>query len=298
MAAALCADQPRQEGTSVSDQIPIRIYSAESQVLNIRAVLREMVRGLIHARYVAYRLARRQIKNQYAASALGLFWDLVDPLIMAGIFYYLMRTRIISDANLGMPPSVFVVYGIMLYLIYTEALTLSTQLLSSSTGLLSQLRVPPESLIVSVFFRVCFNSIFRILVMLFFSLLAGAFSLPGFLVFLAFMPVFILAGMAPGIFLSPFNTIYNDVGRVIRLLIFPMRFLTPVIYAIPSDSVLGKLQIINPVTQVLVNMRSIAVTGQPVNIAVTLIHLSVILAIGLTGWFLFHIAVPVLSERT
>lgn len=282
----------------MSEQIPIRVYSAESQVLNFRRVLREMARGLLNSRYLAYRLARRQVKDTYAASAMGLVWDLLDPMIMAGIFYYLMRTSLISDANLGMPASVFVVYGIMLYLSFTEALVLSVSLLSSSTGLLTQLKIPPEGLIVAVFYRVCFNSTFRIAVMLVFSLLAGAFSVVGFLKFLALFPVLILAGMAPGIFLSPFNVIYNDVGRIVRLLIFPLRFLTPVVYAIPAHTVLGKLQVINPITQLISNLRGLAVENSLVDTPLLLIHLAVLAAIGLVGWFLFHIAVPILSERT
>lgn len=279
-------------------QSPIRVYTAESKVLHVGAVLRDMIRGLADSHYVAYRLARKEIKESYSASAVGIFWDLLDPLILAGIFYYLMRTSLISTDGLGMPASVFVVYGMMLYQTYTESLVLSVELMKRSKNLLAHLKIPPEALVVSVAYRVAFNSLFRIAVMLFFSLVAGAFSPIGFLKFLLLFPLVIFWGMVPGILLAPFNVVYNDVGRVIRIIVLPLRFLAPVIYAIPPETMLGKLQVINPVTMILDNMRLLAVSNTTVELTTTMIHFVILLILGLFGWFLFHISVPILAERS
>lgn len=279
-------------------QLPIRVYTAESSAKNLSTVVREMIHGALGARYVAYRLARRDIKDSYANSALGFIWDLLDPFILAGIFYYLMQTRLISTDGLNMPASVFVVYGIMLYSTYSESLILSVGLLTSSKNLLAHLRVSPEALIASVAYRVAFNSIFRIAVMLLFSIVAGVFSPIGFLKFLLLFPLVIFWGMAPGIFLSPFNVIYSDIGRFVRLTILPLRFLAPVIYAIPVQSTLGQLQVINPVSMILNNLRSLAVNNTLTDLPTTAIHLIALIVMGIIGWFIFHISVPILAERS
>ena len=265
---------------------------------SLGTVFRDMFQGLVQSRYVAYRLARKDIKDSYAASALGLLWDLLDPLILSGIFYFLMRERLISTEGLGMPASLFVVYGMMLYQTYTDSLVLSTELMSRSKNLLAHLKIPPEALIMSVTYRVLFNSAFRILVMLFFSLVAGDFSLPGFLKFVALYPLIIFWGMAPGILLAPFHAIYNDVGRAVRVTVLPLRFLAPVIYAIPAGGLFEKLQVINPVTMILVNLRSVAVNNVFVDFPMTVIHFGVLVVVGLVGWFIFHISVPILAERS
>ena len=257
-----------------------------------------MIQGIFGAHYVAYRLARKEIKESYATSAVGILWDLLDPLILAGIFYYLMQTRLISTEGMSMPPSVFVVYGMMLYFTYTEALMLSVNLMGRSKNLLTHLRLSPESLILSVVYRVGFNSLFRIVVMFFFSVLAGSFSPIGFAKFIALFPLIIFWGMVPGTLLAPFNVIYNDVGRVVALIIFPLRFLAPVIYVIPANTLLAKLQIINPVTMILENLRSVAVNNTFVDLPVTFIHFGILIILGLVGWFIFHISVPILAGRS
>ena len=204
---------------------PIRVYSAESSAFHVGEVVRSMVSGVLKSRYVAYRLVLKDIKESYSGSVLGFVWDLLDPLILAGIFYYLMQTRLISAEGLGMPASVFVVYGMMLYQTYTESITLSMDLMNRSKNLLNHLNIAPEALVISVAYRVGFNSLFRIGVMLVFSIMAGVFSPIGFLKFIVLFPLMIIWGMAPGLLLAPFNTIYKDVGRIVRLIIVPLRFL-------------------------------------------------------------------------
>jgi len=277
---------------------PIRVYSAESSAFHVGEVARSMVSGVLKSRYVAYRLVLKDIKESYSGSVLGFVWDLLDPLILAGIFYYLMQTRLISAEGLGMPASVFVVYGMMLYQTYTESITLSMDLMNRSKNLLNHLNIAPEALVISVAYRVGFNSLFRIGVMLVFSIMAGVFSPIGFLKFIVLFPLMIIWGMAPGLLLAPFNTIYKDVGRIVRLIIVPLRFLAPVIYAIPAGTMLDKLQVINPVTMILVNLRSLAVNNSFIDVPMLLLHGGVVLVVGLVGWFLFHISIPILSERS
>ena len=249
------------------------------------------------SRYIAYRLARRDIRNAHATSALGLAWDLIEPLVLASVFYVLMRARIIPGAGLGMPPAVFVVYGTMLYQTFSESLVLSVNVLTRSRNLLTHLKLSPEALILSVLYRVGFSSAFRIVIMFGFSLLGASLSPIGFLTFLILFPILILAGMSLGIFLAPFNLIYSDVGRFVTIALVPLRFLSPVVYAIPSASSLGKLQVLNPLTLLLSNLRSLATNNMVAEWPLTLVHLGGFGVVGLAGWFLFHVSVPILAER-
>jgi ABC-type polysaccharide/polyol phosphate export permease len=301
-----------------------QVYTAESTVRHPAQVLRDMIHGLLSSRYVAYRLARKDIKTAYATEAFGMIWDLLDPLVLSAIFYFLMRGGVINGGDMGMPRAIFVVYGMMLYLTFCESITQSMTIMNRSQNLLNHLKLPPEALILSVIYRMSFNALFRIVVMLIFSLVTAgtalysafqgaegdavsilavidesqAFSLLGFLQFLLFFPTIILAGVAIGTFLAPFNVIYHDVGRFIRVVLVPLRFTSPVIYAIPPASFLGKLQVVNPLTPILENLRMLATNNSFVDLPILGLHLVVFTVIGLVGWFIFHISVPVLAERT
>src|SRR5690606_19389934 len=92
------------------------------------------------------------------------------------------------------------------------------------------------------------------LVLVLFTAALGAFSPRGFLKFLACYPLLILTGMALGLILAPFNAIYNDVERAIRLLILPLRFASPVFFVIASERLIQ----MNPIAVLIVNLRDLA----------------------------------------
>ena len=120
-----------------------------------------------------------------------------------------------------------------------------------------------------------------------------AFSLLGFVKFLALYPVVILAGMSIGVLLAPFHMVYSDIGRAVRTILLPLRYATPVLYQIP----IGWLLAINPIALILSNLRSLATTdtfASPIEFAVRAALFAVVF---LVGWFVFHVSVPVLAER-
>lgn len=292
----IAPDAHRRESTPDRARIvskPVVIYTAESHAREGAAVFRAMARGVIDGRYAAFRLALRDVKGGYAKTMFGLFWDLADPLVFGAIFYGLMVAGIVSPGNLEIPYPLFVTYGMLLYLTITEGWLASMRLFQTSRAVLNQVKVLPEVFILSVAFRVAFNSLFRILVLLVFSLAMGAFSTVGFLKFLACFPLLILAGMALGLILAPFNALYNDVDRAVRLVILPLRFASPVFFVIASE----KLTRINPVAVLIDNLRDLATANQFSDPGALALWSAAFAILFLCGWYLFHLAVPVLAER-
>lgn len=265
-----------------------------------------MFEGLVRSRYMGYRLFVRDIRAEYSKVAFGVLWDFIDPLILGLIFYFLMQVRVINAGELGMPYAVFVIYGLLLYRTFSESITLSLDVMQRARGILTHLKLPPEALIVSVLFRVLFNSIFRIAVMLAFSVALyasaaeegmSAFSMLGFAKFLLCYPLLVLAGMSIGIFLAPFNVVYGDVGRVTRIILVPLRYATPVLYAIPTAFPFDWLNALNPVTTILTSLRSLATSNVVEDVTGLALKSGVYAALFLVGWLVFHVSIPVLSER-
>ncbi len=279
-----------------------QVYTADSRVRSPGEVLREMVAALPHSRYLAYRLFVKDLRSEHSRTALGVFWDFLDPLVLGTVFYFLMQVRVIDPGDLAVPYALFVIYGLLLYQTFAEGITLSLDVMRRSSAMLTHLKVPAEALLLSVVYRLLFNSAIRIAVMLAFSLVfiasasdAGlhAFSPVGFLKFLACYPAIILAGMSIGVLLAPFNVIYADVGRAVRTILLPLRYATPVLYQIP----IGWLLALNPVSCILSNLRSLATSNtfeSPTEFAV---RTAVFAVIFFAGWFVFHVSLPVLAER-
>jgi lipopolysaccharide transport system permease protein len=275
----------------------VHIYSAESKVRKSGDVLRDMVRGLVQGRYIAYRLARNNIAGEYSRSLLGFFWDFADPLVLAIIFYLLRQGNVFSTGETNMPYAVYLIFGLLMYQSFVNATMWTVNVLHQSRNLITQQKLPPESLLLSIFLRVMFFALFRIAVMILLAVAMGSFSPVGMVKFILGYPVLVLAGMAIGVFLAPFNAIYRDVGRFVGMVLVPLRFISPVLFVLPKTPIYETINSLNPFALIMMNLRSLATLNTTEHLGITMIHCGILLLLGLAGWFMFHVSVPVLAER-
>jgi len=273
------------------------IYTAESKVRDLNSVFRAMFSGLYHGRYLAYRLFIKDIKGEYSTSICGVLWDFLEPIVLAVIFIILRGAKIINEGDINIPYGVFVVYGIFIWTTFTEAIVSSLDVIKRSKTLLTQVQIPSEALILSLFYKVLFNSMFRIVVLLILSVYMGTFSFIGFFKFLVLFPSIILVGMSIGVFLAPFNTIYHDVGRIVKISLRPLFYASPVLWAIPKISFLKFLNSINPVAIVLNNLRSLATQNVFFDQTSFIVTLSILMLLLFLGWCIFHLSIPILSDK-
>lgn len=276
---------------------PLHVYTAESRTRNVGYVLREMVQGLRRAPYLAYRLALKDIRGARSKMFLGFFWDLADPLVLGLIFYVLMRTRVLNPGEISISYATFVIFGLLLYATFSDAVVVLMDLPRSSKVLLEHVKIPAEALILSGLFRVGFTTIFRVCVMLLFAGITGDFSLPGFATFLCFLPIYVLCAGGIGLFFAPWNTLYNDVGRLVRVALVPLRYVSPVLFLLPQHAFFDVFNRINPLASWIPFLRNLATMNMWSDVSLVTTHTAVCLGIGVIAWFLFHATLPILAER-
>jgi ABC-type polysaccharide/polyol phosphate export permease len=283
-----------------------QIFSADSNALDLRRVFLSMIEGMRGSHYVAYRLVLRDVRSEYAKSALGIFWDFADPLVLGLVFYALRQSNVINPGEMTMPYSIFIIYGLLLYLTFSDSVLLSTNMMVRSKGIRATHRIPAEAMIQSVFFRVLFNFSFRLAAMLIFSIILyssakeqglSTFSPGGFIAFLALSPMLMLAGMSIGTILAPLQAIYNDVARVVRLILVPLRFVSPVMWTIPATGNLAYINLVNPVGPLIDGLRSLATHGTLDHPDELIVRCALFAALFVLGWFVFHVTVPVLADK-
>ncbi len=290
---------------SPSDPTPPIVYevhSADPHVLRFGSLLRAMARDASRSRYAGYRLFIKDIKAEYAQSAFGALWDFVDPLVLAAIFALLMRRGIIDIGELNMPVSLFAIYGVMIYQTFADSLIYTVSIIKRSKSLLSQTRVPAEALIFSSIYRALFFALFRITILLVSSLALyrsaeaqglHAFSLVGFVKCVVLFPLAILPGIALGVLLAPFNVIYGDVERATRIMLQPLRYLSPVLWPIPWPMV----NALNPIAPIIINLRLLATSNAMDNPVALVLPCAVSGIIFFAGWIVFRLSLPILAAR-
>ena len=273
------------------------IYSAESQAQRPAQTFAAMLRGLREGRYMGYRLFLRDIRGDYARSRFAVVWDFAEPLVIALVFVSLFRNGVIESGEIGIPYPAFVAFGVLLWQTFVDATTMPLDVPRASRNLITQLKIAPESLLIAVFLRVAFSALFRIAVLLLVALWTDTFHPLGFAAFVALFPALIIAGMAIGVLLAPFNTLYADVGRMVRIVLRPLMFATPVLWAIPRFNFFEWALLLNPAATLITNLRALAtqaVLPEPFLLAATT---GVMGLVFVAGWFVFHISIPILAER-
>ncbi len=277
---------------------PADVHTTDAKTLSLRATLREMAAGAVRGRYLAWRLFRRENKSEVSSSFFGYLWYFADPLILALVFVLLRRGGVIEAEGMQMPYGVYVVFGMLLLQVFLDSLARPVGLIERHSHLVTQVKVPPESLLMAQLLHQLFMASFTIPILLFVAVVLDAFSPVGFLIFLLLFPVMVLLGFSISVLLAPLNAIYNDVQNVIRSLNRPLLFLCPTFYyAGRDDSVLGVINQYNPIAIVMDNLRLIATSGQwhsPVSLLLVAVGAAVVLA---GGALFFHLAIPILAER-
>lgn len=173
-------------------------------------------------------LFRRDLEVRYRGSVLGLFWTLVNPLVMMGA-YTLVFSILLEAESIEYFP-LFVLAGLLPWAFFSASLQTATTTLVGHSYLVKQVRFPRQLLPFSVVGTNLVTLFMMLLVILPFTLALIPETRTTFWVAL---PMFVpLIGLTAGIALvvACANVIFRDVEHIVGALLLPWFFLTPIFY--------------------------------------------------------------------
>ena len=91
-------------------------------------------------RYLFEQLVRRELRQKYKGSALGVLWYLVNPLVLMGA-YYLMFGIIFKQASEPAYP-LFMLVGLVVRVFFNRAVISAAPALPAQPALCRQARLP------------------------------------------------------------------------------------------------------------------------------------------------------------
>jgi lipopolysaccharide transport system permease protein len=275
----------------------ITIYTPESSFNKPGKLIREMFRDLAASRELAVRLAKRDISAMYRQSLLGYVWAFLLPLLNTLIWLFLQGSGIVKIADTGMPYSVYVFSGTILWQIFTESMQSPLLEVTAAKGMLSKLNFPKEAIILSGILKTSFNALIKIAILIPAIIILGV--VPDWKII--FFPLAILSlmtiGTTIGLFLSPIGTLYNDIGKGIPFLTQFLMYFCPVVFAMPASGWTATLFQYNILTPLILTGRAL-VTGTSLDYLfyTTIVFLAGILLLFM-AWLLYRITMPILVER-
>lgn len=275
----------------------LTVYTPQSDLLRPRQLLRGMFRDLRNSRELAWRLAVRDLQAQYRQSYLGYFWAFITPLATTLAWIFLNASGVVKVADTSIPYPAYVFTGTMLWQVLVQALQAPMGAISSGKSMLVKLNFPREALILSALIKQLAAAGIKLAILLPAILLLGV--VPDW--HLALFPLALLAlmltGMAVGILLVPIGMLYNDIGRIVPLAAQFAMYITPVVFAMPTQGPLVHVFRFNPATPLVLTARAWLTAQETPMLGYFLGVSGAALLLLFFGWVILRITMPAIIER-
>jgi ABC-type polysaccharide/polyol phosphate export permease len=244
-------------------------------------------------RYLYEQMVRRELRQKYKGSALGVAYYLVNPLVLTAA-YALMFTYVLPYDRVDDYP-LFLLIGIAVWLFFSQSLLAAATSLIDQSALVRKVRFPREIIpasVISVQF-VIFGVLIALLTPLVIAIRGtlhpALLLLPVLLVLLA---VFVL-GLGLG--LAVMHSYFRDVAPILSAVLFPWFLITPIFFR-PTDFpgqdkvswLPDALRWGNPVSPFIESVREVLFYGRFPSLAIVA-YIAVAAAVALVaGRYLFR----------
>jgi len=172
-------------------------------------------------------LVRREVRQRYKGSVLGLGWTLLNPLIMVGaywiVFKFLFGSPIPNYA-------LFMFVGLMVWTLFYGGITVASSSLVANASLVTKVRFPREIIPLA---SVTANSVIAgamLVIAVPLCIILGSGSLLPLVLLPVFLALAALLTIGAGLVLSALNVYFRDVEHVLAAIGIPWFFLTPIFY--------------------------------------------------------------------
>ncbi len=103
---------------------------------------------MLRYRYLFSQLVRRELRQKYKGSALGVLWYFVNPLVLMAV-YGLMLRSVLHVVHYPDYP-VFILAGLVVWLFFSQSLLSAASSLVDQSSLVSKVRFPRETVPASI----------------------------------------------------------------------------------------------------------------------------------------------------
>lgn len=272
------------------------IYSPHQKFKEVFS-FKKMFIDLNEARFLGTQLFIRDRKGMFRQSFLGIVWAFLPPFFTAIVWIFLNGSGAVRIDSPNIPYPIFVFCGTLLFQTFTEAMTTPAQTVNAGKSMMAKLNFPREAFLISSFFTLLFNFFFKFLALIAIAIAFGVKFSWGMALFVPGVLAIIILGMSIGIFLIPFQMLFQDFGRMINLGSQVLMYMTPVVYPIPESGFLRTINMYNPITPFIDIPRNwfngLAVEG----LGVFLVVLALAVLLMVFGWMLYRITMPIIVER-
>ena len=206
--------------------------------------------------YLSVTLAATDFKLRFFGSALGYFWQLMRPLLLFGVLYFVFTEFVKVGSAVTFYP-VVLLSNILLFTFFMDG-TGAVSSVVDREGLVRKIQFPRMAIPVSTVLMAAMNLTLNSAVILVFALASGVRPQVGWLEIPVLLGLLTLLTLGLAMLLSAAYVRYRDVRPIWEVALQLLFYATPVIYALETIDVSGtirQLLALNPLAMILQQFR-------------------------------------------
>ena len=203
---------------------------------------------------------KEQFRAAYSGTGLGLFWNYALPLVPLTVYWFLSKLRVFPNFE-GVDSATFLTFGVTLWFLFTGCVQTPIQVVQSRNKEAMKTAFPLSASIVAGFATLLFDTLVRcVLVILVIAITQSWPTWQSLMLPVALFPAFLLF-IGVGLFLGILNVIYNDVSRIVNIVLQYGIFVSGVIFPLYDTGLLSTMNLFNPFAVFIDACRAIVFQG-------------------------------------
>jgi lipopolysaccharide transport system permease protein len=221
------------------------------------------MRDLVRYRFLFEQMVRRELRQKYKGSALGVAWYLVNPLVLMGAYYLMFGVvfKVVQEQDYPL----FLMVGLVVWIFFSQAVLGAATSLLDQGALIRKARFPREVIpagvvtVQAITFLVVFGLVGIVTIAVRGTLDPSLVLLP---LVLAALFAFVL-GLS--LVVAVLHAYFRDVAPILSAALLPWFFLSPIFFR--PDSITHRevarfaLEWVNPVAPFIEGVRSVVYGG-------------------------------------
>lgn len=248
------------------------------------------IKELIYYKDTLYFLTWKDIKIKYKQAVLGFLWAFLQPIAMTAVFVLFNLAVNVSLGDVNIPYPLFVLSGIMLWNLFANAITATSNSVVNNSNILKKIYFPriffPMSSLLVSLFDFFITLLIYIPVMIYYNVYPNwqiIYILPVCIILVSILVLGI------GSFFGALNVKYRDVKYIIPFVVQLLFFISPVFYSNNQIALpwVKTLYYLNPMTGIIELFR-FGLFNTPINNLGLILSIIISLTFFVIGLYYFR----------
>lgn len=213
--------------------------------------------------HMIWKLAIYNMKSEYSNHYLGMFWNILQPLIQVLIYYIVFGMGLRgNDGSAGVEYLIHLITGLFPWLFISQSINAGSSAIQAQLGLVTKMKFPSSVLLSISISNTFINLLFTTAIIFIISLVNGYVSFFHYFEFLYFVIASFAIIFAINLLMSTLVILIRDTRLVLQNIIRMCFFLTPIFWDINHVSpVLKNIASLNPFSYLVGIYRNAFING-------------------------------------